>query len=66
MPAGSHRRRYRGGAGADQLPLPPLAALGLTAVGLWLAPRGELAARMLAGTVTMLAVTYFANRLGRS
>lgn len=61
-------------------PLPPLGALALTMVGLWLAPRafphaairlpakapprGELAARMLAGTAMVLAVTYLANGLG--
>lgn len=61
-------------------PLSPLAALALTVAGLWLAPRafprvairlpakapprGELAARMLAGTGMVLAVTYFANGLG--
>lgn len=61
-------------------PFSPLAALGLTVIGLWLAPRafphvqielpakapprGELAARMLAGTGMVLAVTYFANSLG--
>lgn len=61
-------------------PFSPLAALALTVAGLLLAPRafphvqiklpakapprGELAARMLAGTGMVLAVTYFANGLG--
>jgi len=61
-------------------PLSPLAALAITLVGLWLAPRafpnvrielpgkapprGELVARMLAGTGMVLAVTYFAKGLG--
>jgi hypothetical protein len=61
-------------------PMPPLAALAITVVGLLLAPRafphvrinlpakapprGELAARMLAGTAMVLAVTYFANGMG--
>ncbi|MET0962942.1 MAG: hypothetical protein ABWY05_09010 [Noviherbaspirillum sp.] len=62
-------------------PMTPWLALAVTVSGLWLAPRafprlrisldvrppprGELAARMLAGTAMVLAVTWFAQGLGR-